>query len=106
MLVADLENESQALRSRDRDARDCGRGRLAAGALWRQIDGADGRPIVVPHYRVERSRVDLEPGEGQAPPTVVARLSGTVEPATYAGTARRSTHRGARRASRARSSSC
>ena len=93
--VADLENESQALRSRDRKRATAGADGSRLAALWRQIDGAAGRSIVVPHHRVERVRVSLEPAEGQAPPTVVARLSGTVEPVTYEGDGATAAHRGA-----------
>ena len=91
---------------RDRKRATAGADGARLAALWRQIDGAAGGAIVVPHYRVERVRVSLEPGDGQAPPTVVARLSGTVEPVTYRATARRSRTAARRRASRARSSSC
>ena len=67
--------------------------RLAA--LWQQIRAAKGRPIVVPHYVVERTSVTLEPGDGQSPPTVVATLAGTVERATYSGSPPTVQHRSA-----------
>ena len=51
----------------------------------RQIQAANGRPVVVPEYRVDRVRVTLEPAEGQSPPTVVARVVGTVALVTYEG---------------------
>ena len=66
------------------------RGSLRCGGR----SGAAGRSIVVPHHRVERVHVSLEPAAGQAPPTVVARLSGTVEPVTYEGDGT-AAHRGA-----------
>ena len=71
-LVADLENESAALRRRDRERATAGAdGARLAGAVAadrrRRRDAAD-----VPRYAVERVRVSLEPGDGQAPPTVVA----------------------------------
>ena len=62
-----------------RGRRDAARGALAADPA------GSGRPVIVPHYRVEASSVALEPGEGQAPPTVVARVAGTVELVTYEG---------------------
>ena len=62
--VADLENESQALRSRDRKRATAGADGSRLAALWRQIDGAAGQSIVVPHHRVERVRVSLEPADG------------------------------------------
>ena len=52
-------------------------------ALWRQIDSAGER--IVPGYRVEHVTLTLEPGDGQAPPLVVATISGTRELVTYSG---------------------
>ena len=83
--VADLQIESDALRRRDLDRATEGADGDRLAALWRQIRAAKGRPIVVPHYVVERTSVTLEPGDGQSPPTVVATLVGTVERATYSG---------------------
>jgi Na+-translocating ferredoxin:NAD+ oxidoreductase RnfD subunit len=89
-LVADLENESEALRRRDRERATAGADGARLAALWRQIDAADGNAADVPHYRIERVRVTLEPSDGQAPPTVVAKVSGTLErggtPTRFAGT--------------------
>ena len=45
--------------------------------MWRQID-AGGTPDV-PRYTVDRVRVTLEPAEGQSPPLVVVRATGSVE---------------------------
>ena len=75
-LVADLENESEALRRRDRARATAGADGARLAALWRQIAGG---AIDVPRYRVARVRVSLEPGDGQSPPLVVATTSGTVE---------------------------
>ena len=84
-LVAALRAEADALRRRDR-------GRAAAAAdgawlaeLWRRIDEDPGGPLVVPAYDVEGVRLSLRPSGGQGPPTVVARLDGTVRVATYEG---------------------
>src|SRR5215218_4794343 len=74
-VVADLANEADALRRRDRDAATAGADGVRLAALWQQI-GA-GRAIVIPRYTVEAVRVTLEPSDGQAPPTVVARVHGT-----------------------------
>lgn len=82
-VVADLRSETEALRLRDPDRAAAGADGVRLAALWRQIRAAEGRAIVVPHYRVERMRVTLEPGDGQAPPAVVATLEGAVELATY-----------------------
>ena len=42
-LVADLENESEALRSRDRERATAGADGARLAGLWQQIDAADGR---------------------------------------------------------------
>jgi ASPIC/UnbV protein/VCBS repeat protein len=84
-VVADLRVEADALRRRNRDRATAGADGERLTALWRQIDAAAGGSIVVPLYTIERVAVGLEPGEGQAPPTVLARLTGTVEQATSTG---------------------
>ena len=78
-LVADLENESKALRLLDRARATAGADGARLAALWRQIDGASGGTIDVPRYSVARVRVTLEPADGQSPPLVVATTTGTVE---------------------------
>ncbi len=89
-LVADLENESEALRRGDRERATAGADGARLAALWREIDAADGNAADVPRYRIERVRVTLEPSDGQAPPTVIAKVSGTLErggaPKRFAGT--------------------
>ena len=84
-VVADLRIEADALRLRNgKRAADAAAGdRLAE--LRRQIRVAAGGPISVPRYRVERMRVNLEPGEGQGPPRVVAALQGQMQLTTYRG---------------------
>jgi hypothetical protein len=82
-VVADLAIARDALRRRDEN-----RARTAASGswlpeLWGRIRAAQGGAIVVPVYRVEHMQVKLEPGKGQAPPTVVALLEGTVTLETY-----------------------
>ncbi|RDI73644.1 ASPIC and UnbV [Gaiella occulta] len=86
-VVADLRAEADALRRRDTARAAAGAGGARLAALLRAIRAAGGRAVVVPDYHVERMRVTLEPGKGQAPPTVVAALEGTVRQATYAGSA-------------------
>ncbi len=89
-VVADLENESEALRRRDRERATAGADGARLAGLWQQIDAGDASAADVPHYRIERVRVTLEPSDGQAPPTVVAKASGTIErggtPKRFAGT--------------------
>jgi Na+-transporting NADH:ubiquinone oxidoreductase subunit NqrB len=83
-LVANLRAEGEALAKRDQAlAAEAAAGpRLAA--LWQQMDAA-GSEVAVPDYNVERVELTLEPGDGQSPPLVVARISGTMVLATYAG---------------------
>ncbi|MDQ3671159.1 MAG: FG-GAP-like repeat-containing protein, partial [Actinomycetota bacterium] len=75
-VVADLRYEADALRRRDRDRATASATGMWLAALWEQIGTAEGHAIVVPTYDIERIRLTLEPGEDQAPPTVVARLEG------------------------------
>ena len=89
-VVANLENESEALRRGDRERATAGADGARLAAVWRQIDAADGGTVDVPRYEIERVRVTLEPSDGQAPPTVLARVAGTVElrgtPRRFVGT--------------------
>jgi Na+-translocating ferredoxin:NAD+ oxidoreductase RnfD subunit len=75
-VVADLANEADALRRRDRERATAGADGVRLAALWQQIGAADAE-LVIPRYSVDAVRVKLEPSDGQAPPTVVARVSGT-----------------------------
>jgi Na+-transporting NADH:ubiquinone oxidoreductase subunit NqrB len=84
-VAADLRVEADALRRRDRDHAAAASDGERLASIWRQIDAAAGGPIVVPDYRVARVGVALEPSTGQAPPTVLATVTGTVERATYSG---------------------
>ena len=89
-VVADLEHESEALRRGDRERATAGANGARLAAVWRQIDAADGGAVDVPRYELERVRVTLVPSDGQAPPTVLARVAGTVElrgtPRRFVGT--------------------
>ncbi len=82
-VVADLEIEADAVRRRDLQRATEGAHGARLAAVWEQIRAGGDGSVVVPHYRVERATVTLEPGTGQEPPTVVVRLAGTVERATY-----------------------
>ncbi len=84
-VVAGLEAESEALRRRDPARAATGADGEQLAAIWSEIRAARGRPVVVPRYRVESVAVTLEPASGQSPPTVVARVVGTVERVTYEG---------------------
>ncbi len=52
-------------------------------ALWERIRVAPGQPIAVPTYDVESMQLSLHRGAYQGPPTVVARLEGTVVTSTH-----------------------
>ena len=60
--------DAEALRRRDRARATAGADGARLAGLWRQIDASAGRPPDVPSYSVERVRLSLEPGDGQAPP--------------------------------------
>jgi len=87
-VVAALRDESDALRTRDlQRAADGASGRWLA-TLWRRIRASAGQPVVVATYDVQRMQLSLRRGAYQGPPTVVARIQGTMVASTYAkGTA-------------------
>ena len=82
-VVVDLRAESDALRRRDLDLAATGASGAWLAALWQQIRETSGRPVVVADYDVVRMQVSLRRGANQGPPTVVARLEGTLVPVTY-----------------------
>ena len=81
--IDDLRLVSIALRRRDA-AQATG---VAAGTylaeLKVRIAKSAGRPIVVPTYRIAAVDLRLQQAVGQAPPTVVATLTGQMTPQTY-----------------------
>ncbi len=83
-LVTNLRVEGEAVAERDRQVATEAAAGARLAALWQQIDAA-GREVVAPGYHVERVQLTLEPGDGQAPPLVVATVAGTRELVTYSG---------------------
>ncbi|HEY3612146.1 MAG TPA: FG-GAP-like repeat-containing protein, partial [Gaiellales bacterium] len=82
-VVADLDAQASALRLRDSS-----RAAAAASGPWlaglqAQIRTAAKGQVSIPSYRLDRIQVHLEPGKGQAAPTVVAVCRGSVVLATY-----------------------
>ena len=47
-------------------------------SLWQRIGSSAGRPVVVASYQLERMQLSLRRGAYQGPPTVVARIEGTM----------------------------
>jgi hypothetical protein len=81
--IANLRLVSAALGSRDATrAAGAASGAFLSG-LKAQIAKAVGRPIVVPSYRVAAVDLRLLQAVDQAPPTVVATLTGQLTPLTY-----------------------
>ena len=75
-VVADLHDEAEALRLRDRPRAAAGATGEWLAALWEQIGAAEGSEITVPVYDVREIRLTVEPGDDQGPPTISARLRG------------------------------
>jgi MFS transporter, putative metabolite:H+ symporter len=81
--VADLALVETALGRRDPAQAAGGAGGAYLTGLKTQIAKAAGGPIVVDSYRVSSVALQLQQAVGQAPPTVVATLTGQVTPLTY-----------------------
>jgi hypothetical protein len=82
--IANLRSVSAALGERDATrAAGAASGPFLSG-LEARIAKAAGKPIVVPRYRVKAVNLRLLQAVDQAPPTVVATLSGELTPLTYA----------------------
>ncbi len=82
--VANLQLVSAALGKRDpAQASGAATGAYLAG-IKSQIAKASGRPLVVPSYAVQTVDLRLLQAVDQAPPTVVATLTGKLTPLTYA----------------------
>ena len=81
--LADLQLTSEALAHRDAATA----AKAASGnylvELRKQISAGAHKAVVAPSYRVQAVTLALQHAVGQAPPTVVATLSGTVTPTTY-----------------------
>jgi hypothetical protein len=82
-VVADLHAQADALRLRDADRAATGASGGWLAGLRSQIRTGAARALLVPTYSVERIRLQVEPGEGQGPPTIVAVCRGSVVLTTY-----------------------
>jgi hypothetical protein len=83
-VVVDLRAESDALRTRDLERATAGASGAWLASLWQRIGSSAGRPVVVATYQLERMQLRLRRGAYQGPPTVVARIEGTMVASTYA----------------------
>jgi hypothetical protein len=82
LLVA-LDAEAEALRLRDADRAATAASGAWLASLWERIRASSGDAIAVPAYEVESLQLSLHRGAYQGPPTVVARLEGTVVTSTH-----------------------
>lgn len=83
-LIADLRVVTDALGRRDSRRAAQAAGGTYLVALKARIGETRGQPMVVPDYDVATVDLHLLQAVGQAPPTVVAKLSGQERPLTYA----------------------
>jgi Na+-translocating ferredoxin:NAD+ oxidoreductase RnfD subunit len=83
-LVNDLQISSLALSRRDPTQAATAASGSYLTRLQARIAASAGKAVVVPSYRVSTVHLRLLPAVGQAPPTVVATLTGQVTPLTYA----------------------
>jgi Na+-translocating ferredoxin:NAD+ oxidoreductase RnfD subunit len=87
-VVVALRAESDALRTGNLERATDGASGVWLASLWQRIRDSAGRPVVVATYELERMALRLHRGAYQGPPTVVARIEGTMVVSTYAqGTA-------------------
>ncbi len=81
-LLADLEVEGRALRTRNQKLAENGATGTWLAALWSQIRASSSRTTVA-DYEVDRVVLTLRRGAFQGPPTVVANLQGSYVASTY-----------------------
>ena len=84
-LVTDLRIEADALRRRDKTRAADAAGGTRLQGLWQQIGAAADQVIIVPERRIERLQLNLEAAVGQAPPLVIAMVTGTERLVTVEG---------------------
>ena len=85
-LVADFRLEAEALRKRDRSRAAAAAGGARLQGLWQQIGLAGNRALIVPERHVESLQLNLEAAVSQAPPLVIATVTGTERLVTVEGT--------------------
>ncbi len=84
-LARDLRAESAALRDRDRERAANAAGGARLQALWSRIAASSGAAVIVPQSTLEKVQLQLQAATDQAPPLVLATISGTERLVTYSG---------------------
>ncbi len=84
-LVADLGDESTALRTRNEKRASPGSCCDSLAAVQKLVKQPKTAPITVPTYRLDTMRVKLRPSEGQGEPVAVAAVTGLVQRSEYMG---------------------
>jgi hypothetical protein len=84
-LVADFRLEAEALRNRDKSRAARAAGGVRLQRLWQQIGLAGNRALIVPERHIESLQLNLEAAVGQAPPLVIATVTGTERLVTVEG---------------------
>jgi len=82
-VVVDLRTESDALRLGDPDKATMAASGAWLASLWQQIRATSGRGVTSADYHVDRIHLRMRRSGGQGPPTVVARLQGTLVASEY-----------------------
>jgi Na+-translocating ferredoxin:NAD+ oxidoreductase RnfD subunit len=97
-LVTDLDLQAQALQQHNLGLATQAAESTVLASLQRRIAGAATQPVEVPLYRIERLGLELQPGQDQGPPTVVARAQGLIQRVVYRGLPAMAVRRGAQTA--------
>jgi len=84
-LVIDLDLQARALQQRNLGLASQAAQSAQLASLRRQISGPAAGALTVPLYRIDRLTLELQPGQDQGPPTVVAKAEGFVRRVVYRG---------------------
>ena len=93
-LIADLRTRADALAQRSAGHASAGLSGAMLADVQQRIRSAQGHEIVAPTYRIDRVSLELEPGEGQGPPTILATVAGLVQQEVYTGSPAKLDRRG------------
>ena len=84
-LVTDLDLQARALQQHNLGLASQAAQSTQLASLRRQISGPAAKALTVPLYRIDRLTLELQPGQDQGPPTVVAQAEGFVRRVVYRG---------------------